>query len=147
VYCINDIRRRIEETIQGKIRMIRKKADRAMMAGKLNGFSACTFLADTGASTHMIGDDDGMFDCQDIDEPIIISDGKPMRATKIGKIRRTALQIDGSTQDLLLEEVKYVPGLDMPLFAVLKGLKQGWKIGNKGVFLSLTKSGVTIWFD
>ena len=98
-----------------------------MMAGANNNteFGSCTWMADTGASTHMVGDDDGMFDCQEINEPIIISDGKPMRAKKIGKMKRTALQVDGTMQDIILEEVKHVPGLDMNLFAVLKALKQG----------------------
>ena len=123
--------------------------ERAMMAmgTPQKDFMATTFLADTGASTHRIGDDDGMYDCKEIDEPIIISDGKSMKATKIGKLRRTAYQVNGNTQDIVLEEVKYVPGLDMNLFAVLKALKQGWMITNKGITLSIAKDGMMLWFD
>ena len=119
----------------------------AGILGMKGDFEACTFLADTGASTHMVGDDDGMFDCKDIDKPIIISDGKPIKATKIGKLKRTVLQVDGRTQDIVLEEVKHVPGLDMNLFAVLKALRQGWQIGNNGINLSLTKGRTTLHFD
>ena len=88
-----------------------------------------------------------MYNCKKINEPIIISDEKPMRATKMGKLWRTVHQVDGRTQDIVLEEVKYVPGLDMNLFVVLKALKQGWKISNKGIALMITKEGTTLTFD
>ena len=54
-----------------------------------------TFLGDTGASTHMVGDDDGMFDCRDINEPVTVGDGKKLIATKIGRLRRTVYHVDG----------------------------------------------------
>ena len=94
----------------------------AMMAKGTQEFDRCIFLADTGASTHMIGDDEGLTDVTEIHEPIVIGDGKQLYATKIGRLRRTVLQTDGTTQDVVLEDVKYIPGLDMPLFAVLKSL-------------------------
>ena len=106
-----------------------------------------TFLGDTGASTHVIGSDEGMFDCREISEYVTLGDGKKMVATKIGKLRRTAYQVDGTTQDVILEDVKFVPGLDTPLFGILKALDQGWKIKNKGVHLSLYKNGTTVTFD
>ena len=106
-----------------------------------------TFLADTGASTHMVRTDDGMFDCKNINKPVIIGNWKTLIATKIGKLQRTALQRDGSTQDIVLEEVKFVPGLDMPLFGILKACDQGWKIDNHGVQLTLSKGKAKISFD
>ena len=95
----------------------------------------------------MIGVDDGLFDYEEIDEAVIIGDGKEMKATKIGKLRRTVHQADGSTLDIVLEEVKYVPGLDMPLFGILKALSQGWKTRNEGIFLMLYKNKMSITFD
>ena len=106
-----------------------------------------TFLGDTGASTHMVGDDDGMFDCKDINEPVTVGDGKKLIATKIGRLRRTVYQVDGRTQDIVLEDVKLVPGLDTPLFAILKALDQGWRIKNRGVLLTLIRKGVQVTFD
>ena len=120
----------------------------AMMCREIpEGFDGTTFLGDTGASTHMIGVNDGLYDCRDIDETVVIGDGKPMRATRIGKLKRTVYQKNGMTQDIILDDVKLVPGLDMPLFAVLKALDQGWKISNEGVFLTLRKDGVSITFN
>ena len=88
-----------------------------------------------------------MFDCRPIQEPIVLGDGKKLVATKIGKLRRTVLQSDGSTRDIVLNDVKLVPGLDMPLFGILKALSQGWRIANKGVHLRLMKKGVAVEFD
>ena len=47
------------------------------------------------------------------------------------------MQVDGRTMDIVLKEVKLVPGLDMPLFGILKALQQDWKIRNKGVNLTI----------
>ena len=123
--------------------------DRALMArsGSTCFGDSSTFLGDTGASTHMVGTDEGMFDCREIHEQVVVGDGKPLRATKIGKLRRTVHQLDGKTQDIVLEDVKLVPGLDTPLFGILKALAQGWRITNKGIHLALKKNGVTIVFD
>ena len=96
---------------------------------------------------HMTGNPEGMFDCKDINEPVILGSGKHLVATKIGKVRKTILQQDGSTQDILLDPIKYVPGLELQLFAVLKALEQGWKLDNNGVKLVLTKGKVRIVFD
>ena len=105
-------------------------------------YEESTYLADTGASMHMTGNPEGVFDCRDINEPVILGSGKHVVATKIGKLRKTVLQRDGSTQDILLDPVKYVPGLELQLFAVLKALEQGWKLDNSGVKLVLTKGKV-----
>ena len=112
-----------------------------------NAFNSTTFLGDTGASTHVIGADDGLFDYEEIDEAVIIGDGKELKATKIGKLRQTVHQADGSTLDIVLEEVKCVPGLDMPLFGMLKALSQGCKMRNEGTFLTLYKNKMSITFD
>ena len=95
--------------------------DKVFMAAEdgYEQFDKSTFIADTGASTHMVNSDDGMYDCKEIEEPIILCNGKKMMATKIGKVRMTALQVDGSTADVVLQGVKFVPGLDMNLFSVM----------------------------
>ena len=110
-------------------------------------FDKSTFIADTGASTHMVNSDEGMFDCKDIEEPIVLCNGKKMIARKIGKVRMTALQVDGSTADVVLQGVKFVPGLDMNLFSVLRSLDQGWNISNDKTHMMLNKGKTTIKFD
>ena len=123
--------------------------DKVFMAAEdgYEQFDKSTFIADTGASTHMVNSDDGMYDCKEIEEPIILCNGKKMMATKIGKIRMTALQVDGSTADVVLQGVKFVPGLDMNLFSVMRSLDQGWKISNDKTHMMLSKNKITLKFD
>ena len=99
------------------------------------------------SQTHMLNSGEAMFDCKLIDEPVVIGDGKKLRATKIGKARMTAVQVNGATTDVVLHGVKHVPGLDMNLFSILKSIDQGWKISNEDKYLVLTKGSVKLKFD
>ena len=49
-------------------------------------------------------------------------------ATKIGKRRVTAIQADGTSLDLILEDYKYVPDLWVNLFSLTKALAKGWNM-------------------
>ena len=51
-----------------------------------DGFNTSTWIADSGASTHMGNVDDGMRDEVAIDNPITIGDGKKVRAIKKGTL-------------------------------------------------------------
>jgi len=105
------------------------------------------FLGDSGASTHMGNEDEGMYDVQEINDPVTVGNGKVLRATKVGKLKRTVHQVNGSTLDVILPDYKFVPGLHANLFSITKALSSGWEIGNKGVKLTLSKAGHTIEFD
>jgi hypothetical protein len=109
--------------------------------------SATTWLGDTGASCHLTNSDEGMYDVQMIKSPVKIGSGKSMTATKIGKKRMTVIQKDGSTQDIILTEVKYVPELWVNLFSIGKALQNGFDIGNKGIKIFLVKGNTRIVFD
>jgi hypothetical protein len=56
---------------------------------------------------------------------IKIGNGKVLGATKIGKKGVPTRQQDGSTQDLNLTEVKFVPTLYVSLLSICKALKIG----------------------
>jgi histone deacetylase 1/2 len=106
-----------------------------------------TWLGDSAASTHMGHCDAGMFDVEVISSPVKIGNGKLLTATKIGKKRITAIQKDGSSIDMILEDYKFVPELWVNLFSISKALKRGWNIGNKGTNIFLTKGQSKIVFD
>jgi hypothetical protein len=106
-----------------------------------------TWLGDTGASCHLTNSDDGMFDVQVIKSPVKIGSGKTMNATKIGKKRLTVMQKDGSTQDVVLTDVKFVPELWVNLFSIGKALQNGFNIGNKGIRIHLEKGNTKLIFD
>ena len=114
---------------------------------KGNGFTPSTWLADTGASTHMMNTDEGMFDTEDIDEKVTIGNGKSLAAPKKGKARLTAVQRNGTTKDIVLNDCKFVPGLETNLFSLTKSIDQGFKIGNEGPVLILRKGNVVLKFD
>ena len=96
-----------------------------------------TWIADSGASTHMGNSDVGMTNVREVNSPVQIGNGKTLRATKIGDKHMTVLSKDGTMTDIVLKDYKYVPDLWVNLFAVTKCLRNGWKISNDGVTLIL----------
>ena len=110
-------------------------------------FSNATWIADSGASTHMGFVDDGMRDVQEIDEPIKVGNGNKARAIKKGSLPLMLRQANGDTMDILLEDYKHSPELGVCLFSLTKALEKGWQISNDGLILTLTKASLTIRFD
>ena len=79
--------------------------DRAYMAVEYsNGFTPSTWLVDSGAMTHMMNSDEGMFEAKEIIEQIRISNGKNIEALKLGKVRLTAIQVDDVTKEVVLND-------------------------------------------
>ena len=110
-------------------------------------FSSDTWIGDSGASCHMTNQSDGMFEIRDIDEDITIGNGKPMKATKVGKLKVEMVQKNGSTQQFTMVGVKFVPDLYCKLFSVTAALDKGFQIGNKGRVITLQKGDFKIAFD
>ena len=105
------------------------------------------WMGDSGASCHMTCDDKGMYETSTINSPIRIGNGTTLRATKIGKKRVTVYQQDGSTQNIVLEGCKFVPGLWTNLFSITKALEHQWIISNDGIIISVRKGNIRITFD
>ena len=70
-----------------------------------------------------------------------------MEAIKIGKLRCNVEQVNGKIFQVVLQDVKYVPELWVNLFSINKALKDGFKIGNDGIVIHLTKGSTTLSFD
>ena len=70
-----------------------------------------------------------------------------LTATKVGKKKATVMHKDGTTEDVTLTNVKYVPGLWVNLFSIGQALKNGFSIGNKDVVITLTKGSTVLKFD
>ena len=105
-----------------------------------------TFLADSGASGHMINDDDGMYDVKPVKINITIGDGKQLTCTKIGNKKYT---VKGREKDevIVLKDVMFVPGLYVNLFSIGRALQHGWSLGNQGKVIFITKDRNTIRFN
>jgi gag-polypeptide of LTR copia-type len=81
------------------------------------------WICDSGASEYYCMSIDGMFNVQDIDEKVTVGNGNKMVATKVGSLRCRVIQLDGSTLDIVINEVKYLPDLCANLFSVNKAIK------------------------
>jgi hypothetical protein len=75
-----------------------------------------------------------------MNEDIVVGNGKTMRATMIGSLRRKVIQLDGTTTEIEIHDVKCVPKLYVNLFSVNKTLKKGFKISNQGEAISFSKN-------
>jgi hypothetical protein len=89
----------------------------------------------------------GMFNIQDIDEKVTVGNGEKMVATKVGSLRRHVIQVNGSTLDIVINDVKFLPELCANLFSVIKALKNGFKFSNENENISLTNGSASITFD
>ena len=72
---------------------------------------------------------------------------KSMIAAKVGSLKCKVIQVDGSSLDVTLHEVKYVPELWVNLFSINKALKNGFNLSNKGVSICLSKGSASVTFD
>ncbi len=69
--------------------------DTVLMTFPSTTMTAKTWIADSGASSHITNDDTGLYDVQEVKEPVKIGDGKTVYATKIGKLNVTTALKDG----------------------------------------------------
>ena len=114
---------------------------------KNDKFTRSTWLGDTGATSHMVNKHDGMFDVVKVNVPIRIGNGKVLIAVAKGKLRAKVVQKDGTERIVVFENVYYVPELWTNLFSIGSAIKKGFKIGNKGLHITLTKGKSTLEFD
>lgn len=105
------------------------------------------WICDSGACGHYCKSIEGMFNLKEIAEMITVGNGDSMMATKVGSFRRRVVQLDGSTLDIIINEVKYVPNLYANLFSINKAIKNGFNLSNNGTSICLTKGSASITFD
>jgi DUF4097 and DUF4098 domain-containing protein YvlB len=70
-----------------------------------------------------------------------------MKTIKVRSLKCHVIQLNGSSVNVTLKEVKYVPELRVNLFSISKALKNGFDISNKGLMISLKKGSVSVTFD
>ena len=65
----------------------------------------------------------------------------------IRTLKATVHHLDGTTVDIKLNNVAYVPELSINLLSITKAMENSFQVSNKGNIMSLTKGSVTIKFD
>ena len=93
-------------------------------------FCKHTWIADTGTSCHVTNDDSDMYDVTEISELIGGAGPESIMATKKGKLRRLAIQRDGSLIEKVLDPVKYAPKARESLFCLNRELEQGARLSS-----------------
>lgn len=106
------------------------------------------FIADSGASCHMVGRLDGMTDLTDIDESITVGNGQTIKATKMGTMKGTIKMPDGTIRNVSLKNCKYVPQLaPFNLFSITHALRNGFNLGNDKEKIFIQKGDFKLLFD
>ena len=106
------------------------------------------FIGDTGASCHMVHSDDGLFNAREINEPVTFGNGQTVMAVKIGDKRMILKQKDGIERCIILKNVKMIPKLaPYNLFSITWALNRGFKLGNDGKQITLSKDDFVMKFD
>jgi hypothetical protein len=86
-------------------------------------------------------------DVKKINENIRVGNGEFLKATKIGSFKCKVIQIDGSTFNIILHNVNFVPNLWVNLFSINQALKKGHMISNDELTISLSKESTKVTFD
>jgi len=136
-----------KRTIQWGLQHLRHPHADVEIAFVAGGFTGSTWIADSGASTHIGNVDDGMMDVEDVNDPVKVGNGNQVRLIKKGTLPLMPLQKNGDTMDMLLEDHKHAPDFDVCLFSLMKSVEKGWTLSNKGTNVMLTKKNTTIAFD
>ena len=105
------------------------------------------WIGNTGASTHMKNTMEGLYDLREENTTVHIGNGKSLNSTMIGTLKATVQQLDGTTIDVKLNNVVYVPELSINLLSITKAIENGFQVSNEGNIMSLTKGSMTIKFD
>jgi hypothetical protein len=87
-----------------------------------------------------------MFDVKNINENIRVGNGDSLTATKIGSLKCRVIQIDGSTFNIILHDVKFVPNLWVNIFSINQALKKGHMFSNDELTISLSKGLTKVTF-
>ena len=115
---------------------------------KFDTFEKDTWIADSGASTHMCNSDEGMYQCVATPNQFIkVGNGDKLAILKKGMKRCTIIQKNGSKINITLHNVYHVPKLWYNLFSLMEALRHGWKLGNKGMNITITSKRKHIEFD
>jgi hypothetical protein len=74
---------------------------------------------------------EGLFDAKYASERLTVENRKTMENIEIGSQRCNVEQVNGKIFQVLLQKVKFVPGLWVTLLSIYKTLKNGYKIRNE----------------
>ena len=105
------------------------------------------WVADSGATSHMVSDLSLLLDVKKVDQRVTVGDGNKVGGTYEGTFKGTISQEDGTTQDVTLSKVLFVLGLYANLFSLTKAIEHGCTLGNEGERMFIQKGDFHLTFD
>jgi hypothetical protein len=118
-----------------------------MTDGNHNTFHNFTWIADSGATTHMTNSLEGMFDLADAKISISVGDGRKMKTLKTGKWRGTAIDSEGTRRQITLSNVSFVPDLMVNLFSLTAVMDNGFQVDGNNKGINVQKDNWSMRFD
>jgi hypothetical protein len=116
--------------------------------GLTSHFPPNTFIADAGASCHMRGSIEGMFNLKPHVTDIMVGNNETMSSVSKGNCRGLVMQKDGSSIEVILQDVLYIPKLMVNLFSLTKAIStKGVQLFCKGQIITLQIGKNEIFFD
>ncbi len=103
------------------------------------------WVADSGATCHIMDSSEGLFDTESIWESIKIGTSKETYATKCGKYCGEIMMPEGK-KEIVLSSVCYVPGFYVKLFSLMSAMKNGAKLISEGMKLMVENGPVKLKF-
>jgi hypothetical protein len=105
--------------------------DHSLLSNGMNtSVTSNTFIAYSGATCHMRGFLEGMFNLKPDVTNIMVGNNEAMSSVSMGNYKGLLLKPHGSTMDLTLKDVLFIPKRMVNLFSLAKALE------TKGVQLS-----------
>ena len=89
------------------------------------------WIRDIGASQHMKATIEGLVDLVKTDTIINVGNSNKLKSSISGTFKGTVIQEDGTTVDIILFNVAYVPQLTHNLLSITKALEGEFKISIK----------------
>jgi Reverse transcriptase (RNA-dependent DNA polymerase)/gag-polypeptide of LTR copia-type len=105
------------------------------------------WIADSGASSHMKSNCDGLTNIREYKGNVKIGDGSIVKSTLVGDYKCMAIDSDGKQTEFTLRNVKVVPSLWCNLFSITKAMKQGATIKSNKMALAVQKGSVNLTFQ
>ena len=113
----------------------------------IKGMTPNTFIADSGASSHMGPSSSGMFNITQQKSRVRFGAGPIQPISMVGRRKGEVILANGNRQPITLEKFKHVPEMWANLFSLTSAMKAGRKVISTGQCMSITKGPKTIVFD
>lgn len=118
-----------------------------LMANTLQKFGKNTWIADSGASTHMCNDLSAMHNLKESNQSISIGNGTKLTATKSGTVRGELRLANGDKKLIVLTNVSYVPDLLVNLFSLTSAIEKDFTVHGSKQGIEIRKGSSSMQFD